>query len=140
MRKQFWEVDASENFEKMIYLKDYTLANGRNAGLREVQVKHLADLASGADYIAIIEFFETLPDNFKKRFKAAWRQVKFKGKRTSEATTKTMDLNYTAIATLAHMVDEYLSHNPGAKEKTKAVQREEALFWYSKHYSNPRYA
>ncbi|CAK2062286.1 hypothetical protein VCRA2113O326_370001 [Vibrio crassostreae] len=82
MAKPFWtEDDYSASSDKIRYMCDYTLKMGRKKELREVQIQKLADLTYQADVTLAVDYFESLPSNFKNAFKTAWRQKVYKKQR-----------------------------------------------------------
>ena len=75
MARKYWnDEDYTQGSSKTNYLRDYSLKNGLTKGLRKVEVDMLDELLGELDLTNAIEYFETLPDNFKKSFKVGYRQ------------------------------------------------------------------
>ncbi len=127
MRKQFFNLDDyDELLQKLTFLSEYTLRNGRNKGLKEVEVQHLADLAHNKiDQRPAIDYFNNLNDEFTKAFKTAWRQRLHKEK--NKYKTKTFELTSMSEFHLAKMVAVIGKNNKSISKLTVAKQREVAL-------------
>ncbi len=125
---EYWEDDGfGMGACKPRYLRDYTLKNGRTKGLREVEIQHLADLTMRTDRESMAEYFETLPSNFKKAFKTAWRQREHKMRK---GKNEQIEVERGGKDFLAKMVERYVAHHPERAGDTLAAQRTNALDWF----------
>lgn len=85
---------SNENFgsverkERRDYLIAYTKRNHEKYGIRQVQVDKMLELSEGLFVSDLKEFFETLPSDFQKAFKSAWRQKMYKQKQKDRNYSK----------------------------------------------------
>lgn len=139
MARQYWtDDDYLPASEKIRYMCDYALKMGRKKDLREVQIQKLADLTYQADTSLAIEYFETLPSNFKKAFKTAWRQRLYKQQRRDEIfidgkverAVKAVELDSAGDWALDRIVEAFVRETGVvASEITKPKLRGLALQW-----------
>ncbi|WP_165369972.1 hypothetical protein, partial [Aliivibrio finisterrensis] len=80
--------------------------------IRDVQVSHLLTLSEELLLDNFIEYFETLPSNYKKSFKSAWRQREHKLKNANEdKATRTVELSSVAYTSLQVLLELYKKHD-----------------------------
>lgn len=86
MAKPFWNEndryrESNTGSGKCEYLLDYMESKGRANGLSSMEIITAVKHAENVDYSVLIQYFDNLPDAFKKAFKSAYRQHVFKSKR-----------------------------------------------------------
>lgn len=83
--------------DKKRYLVTYIKRAQERYNIRDVQLSHLLTLSEELLLDNFIAYFETLPSNFKKAFKSAWRQKEHKEKARENSTSKvTLELTQDA--------------------------------------------
>jgi hypothetical protein len=125
MPKQFFDHDNStELTQKLTFLREYVLRNGRDKGLREVVIQHLADKTNSIDSQDAIDYFNDLPAAFKTAYKGAWRQRQHKGKANKK---KAVELTKSTTNTMDRIVQKICEAYPHALNLSVSKQREVAL-------------
>ena len=116
MARKFWnEEDYTQGSNKTNYLRDYSLKNGLTKGLRKVEVDRLDELLRELDLTRAIEYFETLPDNFKKSFKVGYRQHVKREK--SEGRGKQIEIDRFVSGQLEVVLESMNRCSPNELEK-----------------------
>lgn len=109
---------------KVDYFIQHLKRNHDKYGIRQVQVDHAIQLSQELLSDNLLAYFETLPSNYQKAFKSAWRQRQYK---ESGKGKKTVEMTYEAASFLNSIVDEYEKLKPDHGIKNKADLVTEAL-------------
>lgn len=126
MARKFWnDEDYTQGSSKTNYLRDYSLKNGLTKGLRKVEVDRLDELLGELDLTRAIEYFETLPDNFKKSFKVGYRQHVKREK--SGFRGKQIEIDDLVSITLDGVLRRLAKVSPDELEKYRAEQEVESF-------------
>ena len=98
--------------DKKRYLVTYIKRTQERYNIRDVQLSHLLTLSEELLSDNFIAYFETLPSNFKKSFKSAWRQKEHKEKARDNYTSKvTLELTQDAHLRIRSLISYVSKHN-----------------------------
>ncbi len=117
----FW---LEQQEEKKRYLVTHIKRTQDKYQIRDVQVSHLLTLSEELLLDNFIEYFETLPSNYKKSFKSAWRQKEHKEKARENDTSKvTLELTQNAH-TQINVLISYVSKRDDEINKSSITKSE----------------
>lgn len=110
--------------EKKRYLVTYIKRTQERYNIRDVQLSHLLTLSEELLSDNFIAYFETLPSNFKKAFKSAWRQKEHKEKARENDTSKvTLELTQNAHSQINVLIS-YVSKRDDEINKSSITKSE----------------
>ncbi|HAS8340128.1 TPA: hypothetical protein I7716_21250 [Vibrio vulnificus] len=126
MARKYWsDEDYTQGSKKTTYLRDYNLKNGLNKGLRKVEVDRLDELLGELDLSHAIGYFETLPDNFKKCFKAAYRQQVKREK--SGGRGKQIEVSSLVAWEIDQVLEMLAENSPDELERFREAQKHDCF-------------
>ena len=106
----FW---LEKENEKKRYLVTHVKRTQERYNIRDVQLSHLLTLSEELLSDNFIAYFETLPSNYKKAFKSAWRQKEHKEKTKENDNKKTtLELTQDANMFIDILISHASKHNP----------------------------
>lgn len=98
--------------EKKRYLVTHIKRTQERYNIRDVQLSHLLTLSEELLSDNFIAYFETLPSNYQKAFKSAWRQKEHKEKAKENDNKKvTLELTQDANMFINILVKYATEHN-----------------------------
>ena len=122
MARKFWnDEDYTRGSSKTNYLRNYSLKNGLTKGLRKVEIDRLDELVGEIDLTNAIEYFEALPDNFKKSFKVGYRQHVKREKLVTRG--KQIEVSGLVSSALDHVMERLATLSPDELERFREAQR-----------------
>ena len=113
-RTDFWD-DLSHS--KKQYLIQHLKRTHTKYEIRQVQVDHLVELSEELLNDNFIAYFDTLPSNYKKAFKSAWRQRQHK----EYNRKKTVEMSYGAYYYLKNMIKVFEHKNPDSNKSKNEI-------------------
>lgn len=119
----FWETKPES---KRRYLVTHIKRTQEKYNIRDVQLSKVLTLSEELLMDNFIAFFETLPINYQKAFKSAWRQKEHKANNSSK---RAIELSETGYSHLHVLLSLYKQHDPdfNHEELSKQAQIEYIL-------------
>lgn len=132
---KFWK---ESTITKINYLVQHVKRTHEKYNIRQVQVDRIIELSQKLLEDDLIAYFETLPSNYKKAFKSAWRQKEHK----TLSSKRTIEVSGASNIFIQRIVK--LHKHVSGSDKSKLELTEDALVeayfaMVEKHGLDPRW-